>query len=94
MANNKIDTFDLKSGDKLVCKRTLYTPAGTYQKGDIFELIEPTGQDPWNVRAWMNPKYLGPHNWLVKTKYHAPPSPTAVWSLLYYYLEKGSLEKL
>jgi hypothetical protein len=74
----------LKSGMKLVVDCEMYTAAGvSYTKGDILELIEPTGQNPFNAKMDED------HNWTVKCKHFSPPDNRAIWCNLRYAVDRG-----
>lgn len=59
-------TKDFKPGNKYRANWTAITPGGhVISKGDIFEVIEPTGHDPYG-----HGKALGrSFNWLIKGSY-------------------------
>lgn len=83
--------MSLKSGDRLEVVRPFITLANViYGKGDILELIEPTGQDPFGHGNYFN----NPHNWVVKCKAFSPPSPCSVWGGIYQLVELGMIRKV
>ena len=68
-------------GTLWVLTKNLNTPAGNYEKGDLFGLLEPTTESPFNFKS-------GISNWWVKTKHG-----TSVWATIWILIDRGGLIK-
>lgn len=78
----------LRPGDVYKVVKPFMTKAGRlYGVGDTLELIEPTGQKPFGIRA------LDGINWVVKCRYFSPPADESVWSCVQLMINAGMLEK-
>ena len=83
--------MNLKSGDRLEVVKPFITLANVvYVKGDILELIEPTGLDPWGNGG----AFTVPYAWVVKCKAWAPPRSESVWYGIYQCIEEGLIKKV
>ena len=67
-------------GDKLVAAFRFVTPAHSYPRGSVLELIERTNEAPHNIKCSLG-------NWKVKCPYM-----TSVWSNIEWALKDGILE--
>jgi hypothetical protein len=83
--------IELKSGDRLGVVRPFITLSNVmYVKGDILELIEPTGLDPWSNGG----EFDAPHGWIVKCKAWCPPQSESIWYGINHCIEVGLLKKV
>lgn len=75
------------SGKTFEVVTPFYTAAGkSYEIGDILELIEPTGQNPYGWTTHLPA-------WVVKCKYFSPPDQKSIWTSIWFMAERGMIKE-
>lgn len=77
-----------KPGDKYKVICEFWAASGKhYDYGDVLELVEPTGQAPFNFQSAIC-------NWIVKCPHFTPPAKECVWSSIWMLIEHRMIERV